>query len=45
MFALKYIDISKCVTGQVIGKNIFDDRGVLLISKNAVLNDYVIKKA
>ena len=44
MFTLKYVDIGKCEPGQVIGKNIFDDRGVLLISKNIVLNDYVIKK-
>lgn len=44
MLYLKYVDISKCQPGQVVAKNIYNQRGVLLVSKNVVLNDYVLQR-
>jgi putative nucleotidyltransferase with HDIG domain len=44
MSNLKYVNILKCEPGQVVGKNVFDERGILLIAKNAILSEYLIQR-
>lgn len=40
----KHVRLFECKTGEIIADDIFNDKGILIIPKNAPINDYVIYK-
>lgn len=40
----KHVKIFECKKGDIIADDIFNDYGILIVSKNAPINDYVIHK-
>ncbi len=40
----KLVHLTKCKEGEVISSDIYDARNVLLLKKNTILNEYIIKK-
>lgn len=40
----KYIHIYQCKPGYILADDVYDDNGILIVSKNVVANDYIIKR-
>jgi len=40
----KYCNVSECVPGQIIAEDIYNDSGILIIPKNAVVDENLIEK-
>lgn len=40
----KYIHIYQCKPGDILANDVYADCGILIISKDAVINEYVIKR-
>jgi len=40
----KYVHIDQCETGYILADDVYDDRGLLIISKDTAIDDYIINK-
>ncbi|MGI6777017.1 MAG: hypothetical protein ACOX7R_03005 [Acetivibrionales bacterium] len=40
----KYIHIYQCKSGDILADDIYDNFGILIMPKDAVINDYCIKR-
>ncbi len=41
---LKYVDVKDCRAGEVLAEDVIDNKGVMLLAKNAVLNNYILSR-
>lgn len=40
----KHIHIYQCNTGDILAEDLYDDHGFLIITKNTVINEYILKR-